>query len=40
MKETQTQMRSVREREFGMYDEDGMFTSEYLRENTTFRNPL
>ena len=21
----------VREREFGMYDEDGMFTSEYLR---------
>ena len=24
----------VREREFGMYDEDGMFTSEYLRENT------
>ena len=24
----------VREREFGMYDEDGMFTSEYLREST------
>ena len=30
----------VREREFGMYDEDGMFTSEYLRENTKLRNPL
>ena len=24
----------VREREFGMYDEDGMFTSEYLRDST------
>ena len=24
----------VREREFGMYDEDGMFTSEYLRSST------
>ena len=24
----------VREREFGMYDEDGMFTSEYLRKST------
>ena len=23
----------VREREFGMYDEDGMFTSEYLRDS-------
>ena len=33
----------VREREFGMYDEDGMFTSEYLRgstkpEPTPYRN--
>mgnify|MGYP004369925203 FL=1 len=29
----------VREREFGMYDEDGMFTSEYLRKDTKEEPP-